>query len=199
MSACVLRPWRLRLASTSCIHSAHVLRPQCPCLESELPVSCVRTAHVLRLCINKDTLVHEVFIPYSFSKIFTILLIEVLAIRKETIRFLAFCNSFPILILKFCLSTFSQPSITQDFWHDSFHHQLCTNYKYDLIDNNRYLMPTFWIWKTRFSDNLRRRSYPTASVCPQTQSGRAVPVWWTHGACIMDAQWTQGARSSDTN
>ena len=119
-ASCVhdLHPQRLRLVPTapaSCAHSAPALSPNCPCLAPKLPVSCIRTAHVLRLCINKDTLVHKVFIPSSFSKIFTILSIEVLAVCKETIRFLACRDSFPILILKFCLSTLSQPTITQDF------------------------------------------------------------------------------------
>ena len=43
----------------------------------------------LYLCINKDTLRFPI-------KILTILLIQVLAIRKETIRFLAYRDSFPI-------------------------------------------------------------------------------------------------------
>ena len=43
----------------------------------------------------------------------------------------------------------------------------------------------------RFSDNLRRRPYPTVSVCPQTQSGREVPARWTQSAHSSDANWTQ--------
>ena len=49
-------------------------------------------------------------------------------------------------------------------------------------------MPTFWIWKTQFSDNLQRCPYATASVCPQTQSGRAVPVRCLYSGRTVPAQ-----------
>ena len=74
---------------------------------------------------------------------------------------------------------------------------LSRNYEYDPTDNDRYLTPTFYIWKTRFSDDIRRRPYPTASVCPQTESGRAVPARWTHGARTMDARRPQFGRKLD--
>ena len=52
---------------------------------------------LLYLAINEETPFRDVFIP-SFSRIFTILMIELLALCKEIIRFLAYCDSFLILI-----------------------------------------------------------------------------------------------------
>ena len=58
---------------------------------------------LLYYAINEETPFRDVCIP-SFSRIFAILTIELLALCKKIIRFLAYCDSFPILI-KFLNST----------------------------------------------------------------------------------------------
>ena len=46
--------------------------------------------------MNEDTLVRDVFIPSSSSKIFTIFTVEIFAVLNEITRFLAYGESFTI-------------------------------------------------------------------------------------------------------
>ena len=70
----------------------------------------------------------------------------------------------------------------------------CENQIRQLLENQEE-MKRMWMWKTLFSDDLRRRPYPTASVCPRTRTARTADAQRTHSARTAPAQRPHNRRT----